>query len=80
MNAVCPGPIETPLLGRTLGDSPRRRDAVLAHVPLGRFGAPGDVAAAVVWLGSERAGYVTGEVMQVDGGLVEGQGALHPDA
>jgi len=65
VNAVAPGPIETPLLHRFAGDS------VPAHakaIPLGRLGQPEEVAEAVVWLLSDAASYVTGHTLPVDGG------------
>jgi 3-oxoacyl-[acyl-carrier protein] reductase len=66
VNAVAPGFIETDMT-HELGDE--ARDAVLPAITLGRFGKPEDVAAAVGYLASEAAGYVTGQVLVVDGGL-----------
>ena len=67
VNAIAPGFIETEMTG-SLGDE------VKAHwreqIPLGAFGSPSDVAAAAVFLASEAARYITGQVLQVDGGLV----------
>jgi len=65
VNAVAPGFVRTPLLD-PLGD---RVGEVVARVPLGRLGEPEEVAWVVRWLVSERAGYVTGQVIVVDGGL-----------
>jgi NAD(P)-dependent dehydrogenase (short-subunit alcohol dehydrogenase family) len=79
VNAVCPGPIDTPMLRRALGDTEPILKGVAASTPLGRLGAPADVGEVVVWLCSERSGYVTGLAVPVDGGLVEGHGALHPE-
>lgn len=72
-NAVAPGPIETPLLERAVAAGGDRlaqamRDATLA----GRLGHPDEVAAAVAFLASEEAGYVTGEVLGVSGGMGTG--------
>lgn len=67
VNAVAPGFIETPM---TAGLPEKVREAAQAQVPLGRFGAAEDVAQAVVWLCGERASYLTGQVINVDGGMV----------
>jgi len=66
VNVVAPGFIETDM---TAVLPQARRDEVLAQVPLKRFGNTGEVAAAVLWLASAEAGYVTGAVVPVDGGL-----------
>ncbi|MDA3038352.1 MAG: 3-oxoacyl-ACP reductase FabG [Actinomycetota bacterium] len=70
VNLVAPGPIETDMLD-AVGDDTKA--AIVATVPLGRIGTPDDVAAAVRFLVSEGAGYVTGATIPVDGGL--GMGA-----
>lgn len=66
VNAVAPGFIETDMT-RNLPDE--HREDVRAGIPLGRFGAPEDVAAAVAFLASPAAGYITGETIHVNGGL-----------
>jgi 3-oxoacyl-[acyl-carrier protein] reductase len=67
VNAIAPGPIETPMVAElhTAAD----RAAWLKGVPAGRYGTPAEVAAAAVFLASEEAGYVTGHVLNVDGGF-----------
>lgn len=66
VNVVAPGFIETEM---TAALTEARRSEVLGQVPLKRFGQPGEVAALVRWLASDEAGYVTGAVLPVDGGL-----------
>ena len=73
VNAVCPGYIETPLLDAYFQRQPdpagARREAALKH-PLGRMGKPSDVAGAVAFLASEKASFITGTTLVVDGGLL----------
>lgn len=67
VNAVAPGFIETDMTEAALrGDA---RKALLAQIPLGRVGSPDDVAEAVAFLASDAAGYITGHVLRVNGGL-----------
>jgi len=68
VNAVAPGFIETPMTATLLHDAERRR-AVEERVPAGRVGVPEDVGAAVRFLLSNEASYITGEVLTVDGGF-----------
>lgn len=65
-NAVCPGVIPTNM---SSGIIDKERENLLAAIPLGRFGQTQDVAALVVFLGSTRASYITGQVISVDGGM-----------
>lgn len=67
-NAVCPGTIETPMVARMAAVGELDRDAAAADVPLGRLGRPEEIAAAVLWLCSGAAGYVTGVALPVDAG------------
>jgi glucose 1-dehydrogenase len=72
VNAVAPGAIATPI-NEHLQDDDEARAAVEAQVPMGRMGRVDEVAQAVSWLASERASYVTGATLLVDGGM-----ALYP--
>ena len=67
-NAVSPGYIDTEMTAKDL--PPERRDVLMQSIPLGRVGKPEDVAAAVAFLASPGAGYITGEVLRVNGGLL----------
>lgn len=66
-NAICPGYFETELTKAVL-DTPRFQDFAKTHVPMQRYGKPGELDAAVVFLASSEASYVTGLIMPVDGG------------
>jgi NAD(P)-dependent dehydrogenase (short-subunit alcohol dehydrogenase family) len=71
VNAICPGPIDTPLLQQefdTYREPTAARAAEIATVPLGRLGAPSDIAAVVAFLAGEGAAFVTGATWSVDGG------------
>src|SRR5580698_4872510 len=67
VNAVAPGPIETEMLNRFTG-SPDRKAGLIAGVPLKRAGKPGEIADAIVFLVSDRASFITGQVIDVNGG------------
>jgi NAD(P)-dependent dehydrogenase (short-subunit alcohol dehydrogenase family) len=68
INAVCPGIIDTPMMNRFSGGTDEGRQAVIAQEPVGRMGTADEIAAAVVWLCSDAAGFVVGSAMVVDGG------------
>jgi 2-hydroxycyclohexanecarboxyl-CoA dehydrogenase len=73
-NVVAPGPIDTPMLRQAVEKSGAKLlDAMRAATLVGRLGTPEDVAAAVLFLASEDAGFVTGEVLGVSGGMGVGQ-------
>jgi NAD(P)-dependent dehydrogenase (short-subunit alcohol dehydrogenase family) len=67
VNCVCPGVIETPMTADLRRD-PAWRTRALARYPLGRFGQPEEIAAAILYLASDEAAYVTGVALPVDGG------------
>jgi 3-oxoacyl-[acyl-carrier protein] reductase len=66
-NAIAPGFIETDM---TNAMNPEARKALIANIPLERLGSPNDIASIVAFLASEHAGYITGQVLVVDGGMV----------
>jgi NAD(P)-dependent dehydrogenase (short-subunit alcohol dehydrogenase family) len=68
VNAVAPGPIDTQMLG--VGDDKFRRQRLADRVPLRRLGQPEDIAGAVLFFATEDSGFVTGQVLPVDGGLI----------
>lgn len=70
VNAVCPGLIDTPMITRTTGGSADALARLVAAEPVGRMGAPAEVAEAVVWLCSDASSFVTGHALAVDGGLL----------
>jgi 2-hydroxycyclohexanecarboxyl-CoA dehydrogenase len=69
-NVVCPGPTKTAFLDRIAGEGGERLvDSLTRAVPMRRLGEPEDVAAAVAFLASDEAGYITGQTLSVSGGL-----------
>jgi NAD(P)-dependent dehydrogenase (short-subunit alcohol dehydrogenase family) len=76
VNAVAPGPIDTPGAAKQLWSSPEAMQRITDTVPLRRWGKPADVADAVAFLVSEHAGFITGEILTVDGGAWIGKGTF----
>jgi NAD(P)-dependent dehydrogenase (short-subunit alcohol dehydrogenase family) len=70
INAVCPGVIKTPMIDRFTHGSKEAEAQFAAGEPVGRLGTPEEIAEAVVWLCSDRASFVTGHPMVVDGGWI----------
>jgi 3-oxoacyl-[acyl-carrier protein] reductase len=70
VNAIAPGRIDTERLHEVYPDGPSEAD--LAAIPLRRFGAPSEIGEVVCFLASDRAAYVTGATIAVDGGLTRG--------
>lgn len=69
VNALCPGPVNTPLLQALFAEEPERAQRRLVHVPIGRFAEPEELAAAVAFLASDDASFITASTFLVDGGL-----------
>jgi NAD(P)-dependent dehydrogenase (short-subunit alcohol dehydrogenase family) len=69
VNALCPGPINTPLLQELFAKDPERAARRLVHVPMGRFGEPEEIAAAVAFLASDDSSFITASQFLVDGGI-----------
>ena len=69
VNALCPGPVNTPLLRELFAADPERAARRLVHVPMGRFGEAHEIAAAAAFLASDDASFVTASTFVVDGGI-----------
>jgi len=69
VNALCPGPVNTPLLQELFAIDPERAARRLVHVPMGRFGEAEEIAAAVAFLASDDASFITASTFLVDGGI-----------
>ncbi|WP_407675104.1 3-oxoacyl-ACP reductase [Nocardia puris] len=69
VNALCPGPVNTPLLAELFAKDPERAARRLVHIPVGRFAEPEEIAAAVAFLASDDASFITASQFLVDGGI-----------
>jgi len=69
VNALCPGPVNTPLLQELFAKDPERAARRLVHIPVGRFAEPAELAAAVAFLASDDSSFITGSTFLVDGGI-----------
>jgi NAD(P)-dependent dehydrogenase (short-subunit alcohol dehydrogenase family) len=69
VNALCPGPVNTPLLQEIFAKNPEQAERRLVHVPMGRFAEAREIAGAVLFLASDDASYVNASTFMVDGGL-----------
>lgn len=69
VNAICPGFIDTPMFRKATDSDPERQQKILGRTPLAKFGAPQDISDAAVFLASDKAKFITGAVLPVDGGF-----------
>ena len=69
VNALCPGPVNTPLLQKLFATDAERAQRRLVHVPMGRFAEPEEIASAVLFLASDDSSFITASTFLVDGGI-----------
>jgi NAD(P)-dependent dehydrogenase (short-subunit alcohol dehydrogenase family) len=70
VNVVSPGATRTPMMLKAMAENPEREAFIRSGIPFGRMAEPEEVAETAVWLCSDRASFITGQVLQVDGGIV----------
>lgn len=78
-NAVCPGTVDSPWVGRLLSEAPdpgQRLRELVARQPMGRLGSPSEIAQAILYLASDAAAYITGSELVIDGGIKAGISSL----
>jgi len=69
VNALCPGPVDTPMLRELFAQDPQRAARRIVHIPMGRFAEPGEIANAVLFLASDESSFITASTFLVDGGI-----------
>jgi NAD(P)-dependent dehydrogenase (short-subunit alcohol dehydrogenase family) len=69
VNALCPGPVSTPLLNELFASNPAKAARRLVHLPMGRFAEAVEIANAALFLASDESSYITASTFLVDGGL-----------
>jgi NAD(P)-dependent dehydrogenase (short-subunit alcohol dehydrogenase family) len=69
VNAVAPGPIETAMFQRVVGTNEEAKKVIVGAIPVGRVGQPEEIANAIVFIASDKAAFMTGEIVTIDGGL-----------
>lgn len=78
VNCVCPGPIRTGMTEPLIAAVPQVYETLRSHIPLQRWGDPGEVAEAILFLASDAASFITGAILPVDGGVTANSGQFAP--
>jgi len=78
VNCVCPGPIRTGMTEPIIAGAPQLAETLRSHIPLQRWGEPGEVAEAILFLASPAASFITGAILPVDGGITASTGQFPP--